>query len=134
MKRKKAAHAGMFDIAETANRPMIHIGGWGWTRVTSILEQFLGKVFFKLENISMTFYLLNWLGTIFALFLFISQLIQHKKLLLTARMLGSLSRVDPTILNLLSKNCYCGLTEKPFIVVFFIYWAIVLFYQHVKFQ
>lgn len=27
VKRKKAAHAGMFDIAKTANRPMIHIGG-----------------------------------------------------------------------------------------------------------
>ncbi|KAK8476697.1 hypothetical protein V6N11_019807 [Hibiscus sabdariffa] len=26
VKRKKAAHAGMFDIAKTANRPMIHIG------------------------------------------------------------------------------------------------------------
>lgn len=29
VKRKKAKHAGMFDIAKTANRPMIHIGGWG---------------------------------------------------------------------------------------------------------
>ncbi|KAH9613304.1 hypothetical protein KSS87_012387 [Heliosperma pusillum] len=27
VKRKKASHAGMFDIANTANRPMIHIGG-----------------------------------------------------------------------------------------------------------
>ncbi|GLT72339.1 hypothetical protein SLA2020_442840 [Shorea laevis] len=27
VKRKKASHAGMFDIARTANRPMIHIGG-----------------------------------------------------------------------------------------------------------
>nr|CAD1831317.1 unnamed protein product [Ananas comosus var. bracteatus] len=27
VKRKKRAHAGMFDIAKTANRPMIHIGG-----------------------------------------------------------------------------------------------------------
>lgn len=27
VKRKKAAHAGMFDIAKTTNRPMIHIGG-----------------------------------------------------------------------------------------------------------
>ncbi|XP_056161420.1 GTP 3',8-cyclase, mitochondrial isoform X2 [Syzygium oleosum] len=27
VKRKKAAHAGMFDIAKTANRPMVHIGG-----------------------------------------------------------------------------------------------------------
>ncbi|KAL2458249.1 Cyclic pyranopterin monophosphate synthase [Abeliophyllum distichum] len=27
VKRKKAAHAGMFDIAKTPNRPMIHIGG-----------------------------------------------------------------------------------------------------------
>ncbi|KAG2578062.1 hypothetical protein PVAP13_6NG184600 [Panicum virgatum] len=27
IKRKKAKHAGMFDIAKTANRPMIHIGG-----------------------------------------------------------------------------------------------------------
>ncbi|GMJ00858.1 cofactor of nitrate reductase and xanthine dehydrogenase 2 [Hibiscus trionum] len=27
VKRKKGAHAGMFDIAKTANRPMIHIGG-----------------------------------------------------------------------------------------------------------
>ncbi|GAB2272745.1 GTP 3',8-cyclase, mitochondrial [Dionaea muscipula] len=27
VKRKKAAHAGMFEIANTANRPMIHIGG-----------------------------------------------------------------------------------------------------------
>ncbi|PIN25145.1 Cyclic pyranopterin phosphate synthase [Handroanthus impetiginosus] len=27
IKRKKAAHAGMFDIAKTPNRPMIHIGG-----------------------------------------------------------------------------------------------------------
>ncbi|KAJ0989780.1 hypothetical protein J5N97_008136 [Dioscorea zingiberensis] len=27
VKRKKAAHAGMFDIAKTSNRPMIHIGG-----------------------------------------------------------------------------------------------------------
>ncbi|KAI3444929.1 hypothetical protein Pfo_001594 [Paulownia fortunei] len=27
IKRKKAAHAGMFDIANTPNRPMIHIGG-----------------------------------------------------------------------------------------------------------
>ncbi|XP_068657010.1 GTP 3',8-cyclase, mitochondrial [Aristolochia californica] len=27
VKRKKAAHAGMFDIANTANRPMVHIGG-----------------------------------------------------------------------------------------------------------
>lgn len=27
VKRKKAAHAGMFDLAKTANRPMIHIGG-----------------------------------------------------------------------------------------------------------
>ncbi|KAJ7949082.1 cyclic pyranopterin monophosphate synthase, mitochondrial [Quillaja saponaria] len=27
LKRKKASHAGMFDIAKTANRPMIHIGG-----------------------------------------------------------------------------------------------------------
>lgn len=27
VKRKKASHAGMFDIAKTANRPMIHIGG-----------------------------------------------------------------------------------------------------------
>ncbi|RXI05483.1 hypothetical protein DVH24_006740 [Malus domestica] len=26
VKRKKASHAGMFDIAKTANRPMIHIG------------------------------------------------------------------------------------------------------------
>ncbi|XP_051140881.1 GTP 3',8-cyclase, mitochondrial-like isoform X2 [Andrographis paniculata] len=27
VKRKKQAHAGMFDIAKTPNRPMIHIGG-----------------------------------------------------------------------------------------------------------
>ncbi|CAA0808880.1 Cyclic pyranopterin monophosphate synthase-mitochondrial [Striga hermonthica] len=27
IKRKKSAHAGMFDIAKTPNRPMIHIGG-----------------------------------------------------------------------------------------------------------
>ncbi|GAB4858001.1 GTP 3',8-cyclase, mitochondrial [Ancistrocladus abbreviatus] len=27
VKRKKAAHAGMFEISNTANRPMIHIGG-----------------------------------------------------------------------------------------------------------
>lgn len=27
VKRKKASHAGMFDIAKTANRPMICIGG-----------------------------------------------------------------------------------------------------------
>ncbi|XP_057807617.1 GTP 3',8-cyclase, mitochondrial [Salvia miltiorrhiza] len=27
IKRKKAAHAGMYDIAKTPNRPMIHIGG-----------------------------------------------------------------------------------------------------------
>ncbi|XP_020965286.1 GTP 3',8-cyclase, mitochondrial isoform X3 [Arachis ipaensis] len=27
VKRKKALHAGMFDLAKTANRPMIHIGG-----------------------------------------------------------------------------------------------------------
>nr|GLL22425.1 cyclic pyranopterin monophosphate synthase, mitochondrial isoform X1 [Ipomoea trifida] len=27
IKRKKASHAGMFDIAKTPNRPMIHIGG-----------------------------------------------------------------------------------------------------------
>lgn len=27
VKRKKAAHAGMFDLAKTPNRPMIHIGG-----------------------------------------------------------------------------------------------------------
>ncbi|GMH26692.1 hypothetical protein Nepgr_028535 [Nepenthes gracilis] len=27
VKRKKASHAGMFEIANTANRPMIHIGG-----------------------------------------------------------------------------------------------------------
>lgn len=27
IKRKKAAHAGMFDIAKTPNRPMVHIGG-----------------------------------------------------------------------------------------------------------
>ncbi|CAM6109461.1 unnamed protein product [Calypogeia fissa] len=27
VKRKKAAHAGMFDLAKTQNRPMIHIGG-----------------------------------------------------------------------------------------------------------
>ncbi|KAB2068148.1 hypothetical protein ES319_A08G011800v1 [Gossypium barbadense] len=27
VKRKKASHAGMFDVAKTANRPMIHIGG-----------------------------------------------------------------------------------------------------------
>ncbi|KAL0561915.1 hypothetical protein IC582_002360 [Cucumis melo] len=27
VRRKKASHAGMFDIAKTANRPMIHIGG-----------------------------------------------------------------------------------------------------------
>jgi len=27
IKSKKAKHAGMFDIAKTANRPMIHIGG-----------------------------------------------------------------------------------------------------------
>ncbi|KAG9446312.1 hypothetical protein H6P81_012440 [Aristolochia fimbriata] len=27
VKKKKAAHAGMLDIAKTANRPMIHIGG-----------------------------------------------------------------------------------------------------------
>ncbi|CAA7409491.1 unnamed protein product [Spirodela intermedia] len=27
VKRKKAAHAGMFDLAKTTNRPMIHIGG-----------------------------------------------------------------------------------------------------------
>ncbi|KAG2372262.1 GTP 3',8-cyclase [Vigna angularis] len=27
VKKKKASHAGMFDIAKTANRPMIHIGG-----------------------------------------------------------------------------------------------------------
>lgn len=27
VKRKKAAHAGMLDIAKTPNRPMIHIGG-----------------------------------------------------------------------------------------------------------
>ncbi|PKA67082.1 Cyclic pyranopterin monophosphate synthase, mitochondrial [Apostasia shenzhenica] len=27
IKKKKAAHAGMFDLAKTANRPMIHIGG-----------------------------------------------------------------------------------------------------------
>ena len=28
VKRKKARHAGMFEIARTQNRPMIHIGGW----------------------------------------------------------------------------------------------------------
>ncbi|XP_007014070.2 PREDICTED: cyclic pyranopterin monophosphate synthase, mitochondrial [Theobroma cacao] len=27
VKRKKASHAGMFEISKTANRPMIHIGG-----------------------------------------------------------------------------------------------------------
>uniref|UniRef100_A0A7N0TXK9 Radical SAM core domain-containing protein n=1 Tax=Kalanchoe fedtschenkoi TaxID=63787 RepID=A0A7N0TXK9_KALFE len=27
VKRKKASHAGMFDIAKTPNRPMVHIGG-----------------------------------------------------------------------------------------------------------
>lgn len=27
IKRKKASHAGMFDLAKTPNRPMIHIGG-----------------------------------------------------------------------------------------------------------
>lgn len=27
VKKKKASHAGMFDIAKTSNRPMIHIGG-----------------------------------------------------------------------------------------------------------
>uniref|UniRef100_A0A1D1ZDM7 Molybdenum cofactor biosynthesis protein 1 n=1 Tax=Anthurium amnicola TaxID=1678845 RepID=A0A1D1ZDM7_9ARAE len=27
VKKKKAAHAGMFDIAKTTNRPMVHIGG-----------------------------------------------------------------------------------------------------------
>lgn len=27
VKKKKASHAGMYDIARTANRPMIHIGG-----------------------------------------------------------------------------------------------------------
>lgn len=27
VKRKKAAHAGMFELAQTPNRPMIHIGG-----------------------------------------------------------------------------------------------------------
>ncbi|KAL1831797.1 GTP 3',8-cyclase, mitochondrial isoform X1 [Daucus carota subsp. sativus] len=27
VKRKKASHAGMFDLAKTPNRPMIHIGG-----------------------------------------------------------------------------------------------------------
>ncbi|KAL1191381.1 GTP 3',8-cyclase [Cardamine amara subsp. amara] len=27
VKRKKATHAGMLDIAKTTNRPMIHIGG-----------------------------------------------------------------------------------------------------------
>eukprot|EP00850_Spirogloea_muscicola_P010649 SM000063S20039 [mRNA] locus=s63:455871:457660:- [translate_table: standard] len=27
VKRKKAAHAGMFELAQTANRPMVHIGG-----------------------------------------------------------------------------------------------------------
>ncbi|XP_042028145.1 GTP 3',8-cyclase, mitochondrial-like isoform X1 [Salvia splendens] len=27
IKRKKAAHAGMFDLAKTPNRPMVHIGG-----------------------------------------------------------------------------------------------------------
>lgn len=27
VKRKKAAHAGMFDLAKTPNRPMVHIGG-----------------------------------------------------------------------------------------------------------
>ncbi|XP_050234559.1 GTP 3',8-cyclase, mitochondrial [Mercurialis annua] len=27
VKKKKASHAGMFDLAKTANRPMIHIGG-----------------------------------------------------------------------------------------------------------
>ncbi|KAF9602591.1 hypothetical protein IFM89_030197 [Coptis chinensis] len=27
IKRKKVAHAGMFDIAKTTNRPMIHVGG-----------------------------------------------------------------------------------------------------------
>ncbi|KAJ3693173.1 hypothetical protein LUZ60_008653 [Juncus effusus] len=27
VKRKKAKHAGMFDIAKTTNRPMVHIGG-----------------------------------------------------------------------------------------------------------
>ncbi|XLS54826.1 hypothetical protein HN51_004581 [Arachis hypogaea] len=27
VKRKKASHAGMFDLAKTVNRPMIHIGG-----------------------------------------------------------------------------------------------------------
>ena len=27
IKRKKAAHAGMFNLAKTPNRPMIHIGG-----------------------------------------------------------------------------------------------------------
>ncbi|KAL0374036.1 UNVERIFIED_CONTAM: GTP 3',8-cyclase, mitochondrial [Sesamum radiatum] len=27
VRRKKATHAGMFDIAKTPNRPMIHIGG-----------------------------------------------------------------------------------------------------------
>ena len=25
--RKKAAHAGMFEIARSKNRPMVHIGG-----------------------------------------------------------------------------------------------------------
>eukprot|EP00850_Spirogloea_muscicola_P006815 SM000033S12336 [mRNA] locus=s33:201868:203696:- [translate_table: standard] len=27
VKQKKAAHAGMFELAQTANRPMVHIGG-----------------------------------------------------------------------------------------------------------
>lgn len=27
VKRKKAAHAGMFELARTQNRPMVHIGG-----------------------------------------------------------------------------------------------------------
>ncbi|KAL2620069.1 hypothetical protein R1flu_000274 [Riccia fluitans] len=33
VKRKKAAHAGMFDLAKTQNRPMIHIG----VRVSSVI-------------------------------------------------------------------------------------------------
>lgn len=44
VKRKKAKHAGMFDIAKTANRPMIHIGGWGMlSQHLYILQHWLWK-------------------------------------------------------------------------------------------
>ncbi|BBG96082.1 cofactor of nitrate reductase and xanthine dehydrogenase 2 [Prunus dulcis] len=36
VKRKKASHAGMFDIAKTANRPMIHIGSVEYLHVERI--------------------------------------------------------------------------------------------------